>query len=67
MGSIAQDSIKKPIHIAIIGGGIGGAVLGIGISSLPQSHVTFAIYEVRPDRTIFEHQSLTIAVTLEIW
>lgn len=46
MGSIGQDNLKKPIHIAIIGGGIGGAVLGVGISSLPQSHVTFTIYEV---------------------
>lgn len=35
----------KPIHIAIIGGGIGGAVLGVALSRHP--HITFTIFESR--------------------
>ena len=34
---------KKPIHIAICGGGLGGLALAIGL--LPHPHITFTIYE----------------------
>ncbi|KAF4634790.1 hypothetical protein G7Y89_g3316 [Cudoniella acicularis] len=36
----------KPCHIAIIGGGIGGCILGVALSKYP--HITFTIYESRP-------------------
>ena len=36
---------QKPIHVAIIGGGIGGAVLGVALTKYP--HITFTIYESR--------------------
>ncbi|KAF8855513.1 mannitol 1-phosphate dehydrogenase [Acephala macrosclerotiorum] len=42
---MAVESSPIPIHIAIIGGGIGGAVLGVALSKYP--HVTFTIYETR--------------------
>jgi len=38
-------TVPKAIHIAIVGGGIGGAVLGIALSKLP--NLTFTIYESR--------------------
>ncbi|KFY51691.1 hypothetical protein V497_08925, partial [Pseudogymnoascus sp. VKM F-4516 (FW-969)] len=34
---------KKPFHIAICGGGLGGLALAIGL--LPHPHITFTIYE----------------------
>lgn len=34
---------QQPFHIAIIGGGIGGAVLGVALAKYP--HITFTIYE----------------------
>ncbi|OBT63386.1 hypothetical protein VE03_07258 [Pseudogymnoascus sp. 23342-1-I1] len=37
---------KKPIHIAICGGGLGGLALAIGLLSSP--HITFTIYESAP-------------------
>jgi len=36
---------SRQIHIAIVGGGIGGAVLGIALSQFP--NITFTIYESR--------------------
>ena len=36
---------SKPLHIAIIGGGIGGVILGVALSKYP--HITFTIYESR--------------------
>lgn len=42
---MAPDTASKPLHIAIIGGGIGGAVLGVGLSKF--KNVTFTIYESR--------------------
>ncbi|CAG8977623.1 hypothetical protein HYALB_00011726 [Hymenoscyphus albidus] len=39
------DPKFKPIHIAIIGGGIGGVVLGIALAKF--QHITFTIYESR--------------------
>lgn len=42
---MASSDTKRPIHIAIIGGGIGGAILGIGLSKF--ANVTFTIYESR--------------------
>jgi salicylate hydroxylase len=36
---------SKPMHIAIIGGGIGGVILGVALSKYP--HLTFTIYESR--------------------
>jgi salicylate hydroxylase len=35
----------KPFHVAIVGGGIGGAVLGVALSEF--KHITFTIYESR--------------------
>jgi salicylate hydroxylase len=35
----------KPLHIAIVGGGIGGAVLSVALTKYP--HITFTIYESR--------------------
>ncbi|CAG8960503.1 hypothetical protein HYFRA_00008223 [Hymenoscyphus fraxineus] len=39
------DPKFKPIHIAIIGGGIGGVILGIALAKF--QHITFTIYESR--------------------
>lgn len=38
-----MGSIKEPIHIAIVGGGIGGLALSIGLQKY--SHVHVKIYE----------------------
>lgn len=38
-------SNPEPFHVAIIGGGIGGVVLGIALSKF--KHITFTIYEAR--------------------
>lgn len=42
---MASTGSSKPLHIAIIGGGIGGAVLGVGLSKF--KNITFTIYESR--------------------
>jgi salicylate hydroxylase len=42
---MAATDPPKPLHIAIIGGGIGGVVLGIALSKYP--HIRFTIYESR--------------------
>ena len=42
---MASPGSVKTIHIAIVGGGIGGAILGIGLAQFP--HITFTIYESR--------------------
>jgi len=42
---MAPSTSSKPIHIAIVGGGIGGAVFGIALSQFP--NITFTIYESR--------------------
>lgn len=42
MGSVTTP---KPLHIAIVGGGIGGAVLGVALAKY--KHISFTIYESR--------------------
>ena len=42
---MAVPDESKPIHTAIIGGGIVGVILGVALSKYP--HITFTIYESR--------------------
>ncbi|KAH6672400.1 putative salicylate hydroxylase [Halenospora varia] len=45
IGNFGGIASALPIHIAIVGGGIGGCILGVALSKLP--HITFTIYEAR--------------------
>jgi salicylate hydroxylase len=40
---MTNSTIPKPLHLAIIGGGIGGLALAIGLQKYP--HINFTIYE----------------------